>query len=149
MKLKTGAWVVVVDGSHAIVFENEGTPVSPELKMLRTYDEHHPRTSELGEDAPPRAFSPAGGHRAAFEGADLHQVAEDRFVGEIVKDLEQSAAGKAFQDLVVVAPPEALGTFRKAAGPELSDRVILWIDKDLTKHPVAGITAAVTRALES
>ncbi|WP_396272800.1 host attachment protein [Hyphomonas sp.] len=148
MKLKTGTWVVVADGGHATIFENEGTAIAPRLKMLRDYDEPHARTSDLGEDKPPRAFSPAGGRRASFEGADLHQVEEDRFIARIAHDLSLAATNKAFAHIVVVASPVALGNFRKAASHDLKDRVILWLDKDLTKHSVADITVAVTRALE-
>lgn len=148
MKLKTGAWIVVADGSHGIVFENEGAPAAPKLKMLRSYNQHHPRTSDLGEAKPSRSFSPAGTRRSAMEGTDLHQVEEDRFMDQIVDDLGQAAINKAFQDIIVVAPPVALGKFRKAANTELTNRVTLWIDKDLTKHTVADIAEAVTLALE-
>lgn len=148
MKLKTGSWVLVADGGHAMILENEGSALAPKLKMLRDYDEPHPRTSDLGEDKPPRAFSPAGGRRASFEGTDLHQVEEDRFIARIVHDLTQAVHDKAFHELVVVASPVALGTLRKAAGSELTRRIVFWLDKDLTKHPVAEITVAVTRALE-
>lgn len=148
MKLKTGTWVLVADGGQAIIFENEGTAVAPKFKTVRDYDEPHGRTSDLGEDKPPRAFSPADGRRASFEGTDLHQVAEDRFINRIAHDLSAAAASKTFREIVVVASPVALGTFRKAASSELTSRVVFWLDKDLTKHPVAEITSAVVRALE-
>jgi protein required for attachment to host cells len=148
MKLKTGTWVLVADGGRGIIFENEGTAAAPKLKIVRDYDETHARNSDLGEDKPPRAFSPADGRRASLEGTDLHQVAEDRFINRIAHDLSEAAARNAFRELVVAASPNALGTFRKAARAELSDRVVIWLDKDLTKHPVAGITAAVIKALE-
>ena len=126
----------------------KGSALAPKRKMLSDCDEPRPRTSDRGEDKPPRAFSPAGGRRASSEGTDLHQVEEDRFIARIVHDLTQAAHDKAFHELVVVASPVALGTFRKAAGSELTNRIVFWLDKDLTKHPVAEITAAVSRALE-
>ncbi|MDP3460270.1 MAG: host attachment family protein [Hyphomonas sp.] len=148
MKLKTGAWVVVADGGHGIVFENIGTPVSPELKARRVYDQDNPRTHEQGRDRPPRTFSSVGDRRATYESSDIHQVNEDRFIDQIVKDLEADAASGAFKEVAVFAPPLALGRIRKTASGDLARCVIAWIDKDLTKHPVPEITEAVTRALE-
>ena len=148
MKLKTGTWVVVVDGGHATIFENDGTAIAPRLKMLRDHDEPHARTNDLGEDKPPRAFSLAGGRHASFEGTDLHQVEEGRFIARIAYGLSLAASKKEFAHIVIVASPVALGNFRKAASHDLKDRVILWLDKDLTKHSVADITAGVMRALE-
>jgi len=147
MKLKTGDWVVVADGGHGIVLENEGTAHAPELKTLRAYDQDNPRTHELGRDQPPRTIQSADARRSAQEAPDLHQVAEDRFIERIVRDLEADAARGAFKAIAVVSPPAALGQFRKAANRELSRRVIAWVDKDLTRHPVAEITSAVSKAL--
>lgn len=149
MKLKTGVWVVVADGSHGIVFDNRGTALAPELKTLRVYDQENPRTREQGRDQAPRSVESADGRRSAQEAPDLHQVAEDRFIEKIVADLEADASTGACKALVVVAPPVALGRIRKRANGDLSKRVIAWIDKDLTKHPVPAITEAVSRALEA
>lgn len=148
MKLKTGMWVVVADGGHAIVFENQGTALAPELKALRVYNQDIPRTHELGRDQPPRAINSGDGRRSAQEAPDLHQVAEDRFIDRIAADLAADAASGACRAVAIVAPPVALGRFRKAASGELSKRVVAWIDKDLTKHPVPAIAEAVARAME-
>lgn len=149
MKLKSGAWVVVADGSHGIVFENDGTAVAPALKALRVYDQENPRTHEQGRDRPPRTVQSADGRRSAQETPDLHQIAEDRFLARIFSDLEADAARGAFKEIAVVAPPVALGHIRKLVSEDFSKRVIAWIDKDLTGHPVPAITEAVARALEN
>ncbi|WP_291203716.1 host attachment family protein [Hyphomonas sp.] len=148
MKLKTGMWVVVADGGHAIVFENQGTALAPELKALKVYNQDNPRTHEQGRDQPPRTIQSADGRRSAQEAPDLHQIAEDRFIDRIAADLAAEAARGAFKAIAVVAPPVSLGRFRKAASGELSKRVVAWIDKDLTKHPVPAIAEAVARAME-
>ena len=149
MKLKTGLWVVVADGSRAIVLENQGTAANPALKVLRVYDQDNPRTHELGRDQSPRTVQSAGRRKSALETPDLHQVAEDRFIEGIVVDLQHEVASGALGQVVVVAPPVALGSFRKCANDHLSKRVVAWIDKDLTKMPVPVITEAVANALES
>jgi protein required for attachment to host cells len=148
MKLKTGMWVVVADGSHGIVFENEGTALAPALKALRVYNQDNPRTHEQGRDQAPRTIQSADGRRSAQEAPDLHQLAEDRFIDRIAADLAADAAKNAFKAIAIVAPPVALGRLRKAAKGELAKRVVAWIDKDLTKHPVPAIAEAVALAME-
>ena len=148
MKLKTGTWIVVAYGARGMVLVNEGTVDAPELKTLRVYNQHSPRTSELGDDKPGRSFESAGARRSAMEAPDLHQRAEDRFVSGIMDDLAKDAAAKAFERVVIVAPPVALGAMRKAAADSLAAKVAAWIDKDYTKEPVPEIAKAVKRALE-
>jgi len=149
MKLKTGIRAVVADGGHGIIFENEGTAIAPELIAQRVYDQENPRIHELGRDQPPRTVQSADARCSSHEAPDLHQVAEDRFIARIVADLEADAARGAFKAIAVVAPPVALGQIRKSVKGELSKRVIAWIDKDLTKHPVPAIAEAVARAMEN
>lgn len=148
MKLKAGMWVVVADGARGVVLVNENTAAEPQLRAVRSYGEHHGKTSELGDDKPGRAFELTGRRRSATEGPDLHQRAEDAFIAGIVADLAKDAAAKTFDHVVVVAPPVALGTFRKLAGPELNGRIVAWIDKDLTKETIPHITASVVKTLE-
>ncbi len=64
-------------------------------------------------------------------------------------DLAKDAADNAFEHVVIVAPPAALGEMRKAASGDLQGRVALWIDKDLTKEAIPRITEAVVKALEA
>lgn len=148
MKLKTGTWVLVADGGHAVIFENEGTAAEPKLKTLRDYDEPQARSGALGAGGVLHGAAASGGPRTSHEAPDPHQAKEDKFIAQIAQDLSQAASSKAFSEIVVVASPIALGNFRKAASSELTNRVILWIHKDLAKHPVAEILKAVERALE-
>ncbi|MGE5266274.1 MAG: host attachment protein, partial [Deltaproteobacteria bacterium] len=148
MKIKAGMWVVVADGARGLVLVNEGNAMEPSLKVVRVYEQDNPKTSEQGRDKPPRAFSSVGEHRSAIAENDLHRRAEDRFVDQIVADLAKDSEAGRFDDLVVVAPPVALGEMRKAAGGALARKIVATLDKDLTGHTVPDITAAVARALE-
>ncbi|MGE0053222.1 MAG: host attachment protein [Hyphomicrobium sp.] len=147
-RLKTGDWVVVADGARGLVLVNTGTALEPELSTVRTYGQDNPKTSELGRDKPTRTFESVGTRRSAAEVPDLHQRAEDRFVGEIIAELTKDASDKAFDKVVIVAPPVALGEMRKVASEGLAAKVSAWIDKDLTKEPITSITKAVVRELE-
>ncbi len=149
MKLKTGIWIVVADGARGMVLVNEGTADSPALKTLRVYNQDNPRTSEQGDDKPGRSFESSGARRSTMEAPDLHQKTEDRFVEAIIDDLAKDAVAKAFDQLVVAAPPVALGVMRKATPASLGAKVMAWIDKDFTKEPVPQIAKAIAKALEA
>ncbi len=79
---------------------------------------------------------------------DLHRRAEDQFVSQIMGDLAKDASANAFEGVVIVAPPVALGEMRKAVKGELEKRIVSWIGKDYTNHPVPEIATAVAKALE-
>lgn len=148
MKINTGTWVVVADGARGLIFVNDGTAAHPSFKTLRHYGQENPRTSAQGDDKPGRHFESTGTRRSSMEVPDLHQRAEDRFVDGIMADLAKDAAAKAFDHVVIVAPPVALGEMRKKAAAEVSARVTAWVDKDLTKMPVAEIAAVLAKAGE-
>lgn len=148
MKLKTGTWVVVADGARGLILVNDGTALEPQLRVESTYAQDNPKTSAQGRDKPARTFESTGSRRSAAEAPDLHQRAEDTFVNQIMTDLATAAGDGKFEHAVIVAPPVALGEMRKATGKDLSARIAVWIDKDLTKASVADITKAVVKALE-
>lgn len=148
MKIKKGMWVVVADGARGLVFINEGDALEPALKVVRVYEQDNPKTSEQGRDRPARSFQSFSDSRSAVATPDLHRRAEDRFVDQIVADLAKDASAGLFEELVIVAPPVALGEMRKAAQGPLAKKIVATLDKDLTAHTVPDITAAVAKALE-
>ena len=148
MMLAPQIWVAVLDGGRGIILTNEGTATAPKLVTRRAYHHDNAKTHELGRDHPGRVHESVGQNRASVEMPDLHQRAEDRFLAGIVADLEKEAAAGAFQKIVIVAPPVALGMVRKAIGSGLEALVVKEIAADYTKMPVADITAAVVKALD-
>ena len=149
MKLASKMWVAVVDGAHGIILVNEGTALEPRLSVLRRYDQTNPPSHERGRDHPGRVHESQGQHRSSVEAPDLHQRAEDRFVVGIAADLEKEAAAHAFEHIVIVAPPAALGVMRKAFGHELQRRIAKEIAADYVKKPIADITTAVSKSFDS
>jgi protein required for attachment to host cells len=74
-----------------------------------------------------------------MEQTDWHQLAEDRFIGDVADALYRQVHAGRFETLIVVAPPKVLGGLRKAFHKEVSDRISAEVPKDLTKHPVHDI----------
>lgn len=146
-RLTHNARILVTDGGRASVLRNAGQVGDPDLQMVRSYGQDNPPTREQGSDKPPRV-SDSSGRRSSIEQTDYHQQAEDQFVAAIAADMEKDLAAGDFAELVVVAPPVALGVYRKAASQKLSAATVMEINKDLTKHSHAEIAGIVVKALE-
>jgi protein required for attachment to host cells len=145
-RLSNNTRILVADGAHALILRNDGDAVSPNLKLVRAYEQDNPASRDQGSDRPGRTNDSLG-RRSAMEITDWHRVAEDRFVQRIADDMAKDLAKGDFDGLVVAAPPVALGEFRKSAGAALKKSIIFEIDKDLTKHPVDEIERIVLKAL--
>ena len=145
-RLFTGTRVLVADGAKATVYRNAGDAQAPDLKLERSYSQDNPPTRDQGVDKPGR-INDSLGRRSAMETPDWHRLAEDRFIQRLAADMAADLAAGAYEKLVVVAPPIALGTLRKAMSAALLAAVECEIGKDLTRHPVADIEKAVVKAL--
>ena len=53
--------------------------------------------------------------------------------------LDQRLAAKAFDRLVIVAPPSALGDLRAALSAHMKPHIYAELNKDLTKTPAAEL----------
>ena len=145
-RLFPGTRVLVADGAKAMVFRNAGDAQAPNLKLEKSYGQDNPPTRDQGSDKPGRTNDPFG-RRSSMETPDWHRLAEDRFIQSLAADMAADLSAGAYEKLVVVAPPIALGTLRKAMSAAVLEAIDCEIGKDLTKHPVADIEKAVTKAL--
>jgi protein required for attachment to host cells len=139
LKLPEGAWVVVCDGRKVLILENIGDAEYPDLRMRDVDKQEVPSTSELGADRPSRVHQRFGAHRSAVQETDWHEQAEDAFLAELVHNLDAALLSKAVKDLVIVAPPRALGVLRKVYSDHIRSALLAEIDKDLTTMPVDQI----------
>ena len=138
-KLVRHARVLVTDGSRALVLRNEGDTAHPDLRIVRAYAQDNPATRDQGTDKP---------RRSSMETPDWHRIAEDRFIDSIAGIMDRDLKAGDYETLIVVAPPIALGEYRKAVSPGVAKVTMMEIDKDLTKHPNAEIAKLVAKALE-
>jgi protein required for attachment to host cells len=133
-----GALVLVGDGQKALFLRNKGHAQQIRLVVEQVLERDNPPTREQGTDRPGR--SNAGGvARSAMEETDWHDIAEERFAGELADALYRGAHANLFDRLVIIAPPRILGNLRKALHPEVARRLTAEVPKELTSHPVAEI----------
>lgn len=146
-RLNKECWILVADGSRALILRNDGDAISPNLKTVRLYEQDNPPTREQGTDKPTRVHESASTRRSSSEQTDWHRLGEERFLQKIAGDLEKDRQQGAFEQLIVAAPPIALGQLRKAMDPRLKQTVSAEFDKDWTPMPVPEIEKAVVKAL--
>ena len=134
------AWVLVADGRRALVLQNEGSAVLPDLRALVVFkDEITPATSQLGTSAPGRKVDHLSGRRASVEQTDWHDIGEHRFAQSVASVLCSREREGEISALVVVAPPRTLAELRDSFTDSLKARIVAEVDKDLTRHPIEEI----------
>jgi protein required for attachment to host cells len=139
LKIRQGEWVVVCDGAKALVLENVGDEVHPNLKTRQVYEQKAPKTHEQGTDAPGRALQSVGAKRSAMEQTDWHEQDEQHFLTDLVRKLDAAVTAGDAKAIVIVAPPRALGVIRQTYSPRLKEALRAEIDKDLVQMPVHEI----------
>jgi protein required for attachment to host cells len=143
LKIPRDGLVLVCDGRKALMLRNRGDDHYPNLQVERVLEASETApTHLLGSDKPPRTIM--AGQRSTIEQTDWHDLAEQRFAGEVASALEELCRQQTVEAIVVVAPPRTLAELRKTLPEQVSRRVTAEIDKDLTKHPVYEIEQYLT-----
>lgn len=143
LKIRQGDWVVVCDGAKALILENAGDGMHPNLKTREVHEQTGAKTHEQGTDAPGRSVNSVGSRRSAMEQTDWHAQEERRFLIDLADRLDAAVTAGETKALVVVAPPRALGVLRQAYSNGLRGAVRAEIDKDYVKMPVHEIEKAL------
>lgn len=138
-------WVVIADGTQGRILATEGPG-----KGLRPIDDMagvNAADRDLGREQPGfdpggRAGNPPGapdvtqGRHGAAPKAGPHDKAEAAFLRDVAGRLRAGAIQGAYDRLVLVAPPKALGALRGELDKTVTDKVIGEVDKDLTNIPL-------------
>jgi protein required for attachment to host cells len=140
MMKPTRTWVVVADGARARLFAHIGAGTGLEPVADGVMEGSRAPERELGTDAPGRAFDSIGGQRHAVEPrVSLHDAAETAFLKRVVQRLAASHEDGAFDRLVVIAAPRALGELRRLLPASVAETLDESIAKDLTRAPLDQI----------
>ena len=79
-----------------------------------------------------------------MEPTDWHDIEKHRFAQKVAAALDRLVRERAVRALVIVAPPRTLVDLRKVLDPTVGERILLEINKDLTKLPVWEIERHIT-----
>jgi len=145
MMLRHEAIVLVTDGARMMLLCNRGNPREPELAVIEHREYETLANRDIMADAP--GVGHAAGHpaRTTFTKSDPHTANEFRFLdaaGEALAQVAEERDG----DIVVVAPPAALGHLRNHYSAKIRKRLTAEIDKDYAGMPVEEIAALLSAA---
>lgn len=143
-RVPAGAVVLVGDGRKALFLRNHGTAIDPRLETEQVLKQENPATRDQGADRPGRRTGGWSGHRTALDETDWHELGEDRFAATVAAALHRSLLDGRLEQLIVIAPPSALGVLRSKLTHEVAERVIAEIPKTLTGREVPAIQRLLT-----
>ncbi len=134
MKIKhKKTWVVVADGAHARIFLNEGPGTGLVPALDHDLIGNRQLSHEMGSDRPGVSFSSAGpGRNALAPHTDPHEHAKHEFIKQVAKAIKEGLNTHAFEQLILVAPPKALGDLRADLDPQAAKLIKSELHKDLT-----------------
>jgi len=141
-------WVVVADGARAKVYLNDGPGKGLAEVPGTGLEGSHAPTREINADRPGRTFDRAGEGRHAKEPpTDPHREAKRKFARQVAELLQDGLNRGAYDRLVLVAPPQALGDLRGQLGKGVQAKVSGELGKDLTHLSVHELPAHIGAVL--
>jgi protein required for attachment to host cells len=139
IRIGTGDWIVVCDGGKALILENRGDRVFPNLHTREVHEQPNPSTHAQGSDAPGRVHQSNGGGRSSVEQTDWHDEAERSFLKNLAERLDLAVTSGETSAVTMVASPRALGMIRSDYSAAVRKALHGEIAKDLIKMPVHEI----------
>jgi protein required for attachment to host cells len=133
MMLAKGTTVAVADGEKLQLYKNSG-------------DERDVKLVHVPHEAVDTQAGTSGGHQSSEGNPDRGQVAEDGFSAGVARYLNEQVLSGGIDRLVVVAAPRALGEMRKHYHKALVAKLQGEIAKELTRHSISDVEAAVAAA---
>lgn len=147
VKRRPRTWVVVADGQQARIYRiGEGGKAVEPVGDALVSEAARLRTHELGSDGP-GVVRTGGGMTRAVEPTDWQRLEKERFARHVAGVLNEAAGRKAFDQLVIAAPPRALGDLRASLGEAVIERIKAEVAKDLTGSKPDELLARVAHVL--
>lgn len=146
-ELTHGTWVLIADGEKALFLRNDLDEMNPDLNVVREEAQENPSDAEQGVEPPGRIPDTGVQQLSTMQEPDWHELAKDRFAGDLADMLYDYARKNAFSRLVVCAPPKVLGELRKQYHKEVESRIVAEVDKDFTNHPLDKVESLLKQEL--
>ena len=148
--MKKTTYVLIADGARARLFVVEEGTADLKRALGQEFIGTNLPSREIASDRPGRSFDSAGSGRHAMEPpTDPHRHAERVFAQEVAAVLENALRRNELHNLVVVAPPKALGDLRGEFSDALRKRVTAELNKDLTKVVIHDLSSHLAEILRT
>jgi len=125
--------IVVADGARARIFIDPGSGGGLHPVLLDSLEGDKRPSREIGSERPGRTHESADVARHAYAPrVDWHSFEKHLFARRVAELVDEAARRHAFEALVLVAPPKALGELRAALGKQSKRHIRAEFGKDLT-----------------
>jgi len=132
----TQTWILIADGARARILQNDGPGKGLHEVPGGAFHGDHAATHDIMSDRTGRTHSSVGPGRSAIEAhSDPHRELKKKFAHQLADALADGLQRKAYDRLVIVAAPSALGDLRAALSDQVRAKVTGELAKDLTKTP--------------
>ena len=133
----TKTWILVADGARARIIENLGPGKGLQPALNNDFAASHAPTRKFVTGKPGRNRTDGGGaHHGIEPRVDWHRFEKHRFARGMADLINRAAPRRAFDRLILVAPPETLGALRGKLSSAARSRLAGEITKDLTHIPL-------------
>ena len=135
MVKKMVTWILVADGTRAVVYGNDGPGRGIYRASKRDFAIDLPsKVGDIVSDQEGRAANPGGkGHHVIGPRTDPRRHLETEFLRSVASVLEDAAQAKKYDRLILVAAPKALGDLRTNLAPHAASLITKELDKDLVQ----------------
>ena len=136
----TRTWILIADGARARILQNDGPGKGLHALAGGVFRGEHASTHAIMSDRTGRTFSSTGPARSAIEAhSDPHRELKRSFAHRLAEALADGWRKRAYDRLIIVAAPSALGDLRATLSPEVRAKVTAEVAKDLTKTPDTAV----------
>lgn len=132
-------YIVVADGAIARFL----TRARPGVRLVESEDlRMHAPPADSPRDRPVRVHDSLGAGRHGVESHQSpHEAAEADFLSSVLDRGVALMRANSHASLVLCAPPRALGLLRGKLPPDVRERLVLSVDKDVTKETASQLDA--------
>jgi protein required for attachment to host cells len=123
-------WIVLADASSARMYAPQANGRDWTLTAELGHPQGRAKESELGRDRPGRVKQSAGGRSAMEPPTPRKKVEMEKFARQIAQALDDALVRKAYDRLVLVAPPAFVGLLRGTLTERVTQRISATLEKD-------------------
>jgi protein required for attachment to host cells len=146
---KTTTWILIADGARARLFCKPTATGGYEQVIDTAFISDNRPSHDQGVERPGRTHDSTGDARHAMQPpTDFHREEKRHLAQRVGEFLEEERKKNAFERLIVIAAPQALGDLRGSFTSSLQDMVVEEIDKDLTMFSLNDLQDKLSALIE-
>lgn len=147
--MNSSTWIVLADRTTARLYQPQEGQRDWKLIAELAHPESRAKEMDLVSDKPGRVQQSAGGRAAMEPPTPRKKVESEKFARQIAKTLYDAMARNAFEQLVLVTPPEFLGLLRSVLEEQVERRIVATVEKDYLHLDSPEVRSRLAKQIEA